>query len=141
MNIWDFSALVSKRLMNWNAVNLCVGALLMLAGGRFLRGVGSQFAGWAAINLGIGWFGARANAERAARPDAKSPLIREMQARSLRRLLWINAGLDVLYMIGGLWYALRAKSPRGRGMGVGVIFQGLFLLIFDVLQAREVPER
>jgi hypothetical protein len=40
-----------------------------------------------------------------------------------------------------LWYALRAKSPRGRGMGVGVIFQGLFLLIFDVLQAREVPER
>ncbi|PJF27320.1 MAG: hypothetical protein CUN53_04525 [Phototrophicales bacterium] len=64
-----------------------------------------------------------------------------MQARSLRRLLWINAGLDVLYMIGGLWYALRAKAPRGRGMGIGVIFQGLFLFIFDVLQAREVPER
>lgn len=141
MTIWDFSALVSKRLMNWNYVNLGIGALLMLVGGRFLRGVGSQFAGWAAINLGIGWFGSRANTERAARPDAKSPLIREMQARSLRRLLWINAGLDVLYMIGGLWYGLRAKAARGRGMGVGVIFQGLFLLIFDVLQAREVPER
>jgi hypothetical protein len=141
MNIWEFSGLVSRRLMQWNLVNLGAGALLMLIGGRFLRGVGTQFAGWAAVNLGIGWFGARANAERAARADAKSPLIREMQARSLRRLLWVNAGLDVLYMIGGLWYALRAKSPRGRGMGVGVIFQGLFLFIFDVLQAREVPER
>jgi hypothetical protein len=138
MNIWQFSALVSRRLLTWNIANLIAGVALM-AGGR--RGVGSQFAGWAVINIGIAVFGDRATQTRAQKPDANSPLIREGQATNLRRLLWINAGLDVLYMIGGALFALRAKTDQRRGVGVGIIIQGLFLFIFDVLHAPRVPDR
>ncbi|MDZ4763294.1 MAG: hypothetical protein SGI73_01995 [Chloroflexota bacterium] len=138
MNIWQFSSLVSQRLLSWNIINLLVGVALVRRG---RRGVGSQFAGWALINIAIALFGDRATQARAQKPDAISPLIREGQATNLRRLLWINAGLDLLYMLGGALFAARAKTKQRRGMGIGIIIQGAFLFIFDVLHAPQVPER
>lgn len=138
MNIWQFSSLVSQRLLTWNIANLIAGVGLLVRG---RRGVGSQFIGWALINMAIAVFGERSNQARAARPDAISPLIREGQARNLRRLLWINAGLDVLYMLGGFLFALRAKKKQRRGMGIGIIIQGAFLFVFDVIHGLDVPDR
>ncbi len=67
----------------------------------------------------------------------------EREARNLRRLLWINTGLDVLYVAGGLVLVvtLGAQNPFMAGSGWGVIVQGGFLLIFDLLHALAVPRR
>lgn len=140
MNIWQFNTLLSKRLLSWNVANFALGILLMLTRSPFRRGLGAQFAGWAVVNLLIAVFGERGTQARAARPDALSPLVREGQARFLRRLLWINAGLDVLYIIGGLLMGRSSKAGR-RGTGLGIAVQGALLLIFDVIHARIVPNK
>mgnify|MGYP005836569745 FL=1 len=57
---------------------------------------------------------------------------------ALRRLLLINAGLDVAYVAVGAILASR-PSPRLRGSGLAVVVQGLFLLIFDTLHAFGLP--
>ncbi|MCB9114630.1 MAG: hypothetical protein H6639_06730 [Caldilineaceae bacterium] len=54
--------------------------------------------------------------------------------RNLRRLLWFNAGLDVLYVAGGLALFRRADETQ-RGHGAGIVLQGLFLFKFDAIHA------
>ena len=65
------------------------------------------------------------------------------EARKLRRLLWINTGLDVLYVTGGfvLLYTSGAQNPFAAGNGWGVIVQGGFLFVFDLLHAVAVPRK
>jgi hypothetical protein len=104
-----------------------------------LKGVGTQAVGWSAINMGLALLGERGTARRAAQPGAMAAFIQAREAANLRNLLWFNAGLDVLYMIGGLAWARRARTAFGRGSGLGIVLQGLTLLTFDVVQAREVP--
>ena len=56
----------------------------------------------------------------------------------LRTTLWINAGLDVLYVASGL-YLLSRSEETWRGGGLAILIQGGFLLAFDVLHALLVP--
>jgi len=57
-------------------------------------------------------------------------------AVTLDRLLWLNTGLDVGYMIVGATLALtgwilgRRQGPMGAGMGI--VLQGLALFVFDL---------
>ena len=55
------------------------------------------------------------------------------RARTLRRVLLINAGLDVGYVVGG---AALARSGRRTGDGVAIVVQGAFLLWLDTRHAR-----
>lgn len=136
MTIWDYQRLISRRLIQWALFSFGVGALLS-GGRRFWRGVGVQFVGWALVNLGIAWFGLRASENRrAALPDPLAPAVVEREAHNLRRLLWINSALDLLYISGGRWLIRRGS----RGTGVGIILQGAFLFVFDLLHAADVPD-
>lgn len=140
MNIWDFQTTLSRRLAQWSAVSFGLGAAMML-GRRFWRAVGGQFAGWALVNVAIAFFGTLASDER--RRSLANPLSVEVQAReraNLRRLLWINAGLDLFYMAGGRWLMGRPKIDQ-RGMGLGIIAQGAFLFAFDVVHAWALRPR
>lgn len=144
MTIWQFSEQVSRRLLAWNIVNFLTGAVLALGAPTTpdparRRGLASQFMGWAVVNIGIAVVGAWATERRrASLPDPNAPEVAVREARSLSRLLWINAGLDVLYMIGGARLR-RNPRPMMSGMGSGIIVQGLLLLIFDVVHALRVP--
>ena len=62
------------------------------------------------------------------------------QAHALRRLLWLNAGLDLLYLALGWRLAQAAIGSARRGHGLGILAQGGFLLLFDLLHARAVPQ-
>ena len=143
-NVWRFYEKLSRRLIVWNIVNFGTGVVLQ-AFTSFWRGVGAQAVGWSVINLAIGFFGQKGNAQRASKPDAHAPERMAKEARNLRAFLWINAGLDVLYMLGGLNMARRAAEKGGenaefrRGMGVGIIVQGGLLFIWDVINALIVP--
>jgi hypothetical protein len=141
MSIWSFQRLLSQRLITWNMANIAGGVLMSLSSSKRIRGIGSQFIGWALVNFAIAFFGQNAAETRERTlPDAHTPERQAREANALRRLLWINAGLDIAYMIGGRALMRRRSSGAWlRGAGVGIILQGLFLLIFDVMHAQHVP--
>ncbi len=142
MNIWQFNALVTRRLFGWNVINFIVGLVLGRSSDTVQRGIGSQAVGWAVINFAIAIFGGRATQKRAVKPDAMEAATLAKESRNLRRLLWLNAGLDVGYMLGGWWFANREVArPFRRGMGIGIVIQGALLFVFDVVHALLVDNR
>jgi hypothetical protein len=138
MNIWQFQEKLSQRLSLWAFANFPGGIILGLLRHPFWRGFGLQSTGWAFVN-GLIAFSGRASARKrqASLPDALEPERQALEARKLRTLLWVNTGLDVLYVLGGVWL-VRSRGSRERswrGHGWGIIFQGSFLFFFDWLHA------
>jgi Na+-driven multidrug efflux pump len=133
MNIWGYQKVVSQRLFAWNIINIAVG-LLLGRGTPTQQGIASQNVGWGLINIGIALIGGIVGGRRSQQADAMLPATLEKETRNLRRLLWINTGLDVLYMVGGWFFSRRnAHKPMQQGMGYGIIIQGALLFIFDLL--------
>jgi hypothetical protein len=141
MSIWQFNKTLTQRLLRLNIINIALGLPLLLHGG-FWRGVGSQCIGWGLINIGIALGGnALTQRRRASLPDPDDPQVVAAEARALRRVLWVNAGLDILYMLGGQRLAATrgADNPLYRGVGRGITLQGGLLFAFDVLHALLTP--
>lgn len=142
MDIWDYAEIISDRLRVWSAVSILAGMVLALRRDNFWRGVGVQCVGWGAVDAGIAIGGQRmTNRRYATLGDPYTPAILAEETARLRRLLLVNAGLDVLYMLGGLWLARTrgASSRLWRGNGLGIVVQGAFLFIFDLLHAAGLP--
>jgi hypothetical protein len=142
MNIWQFSRLVSSRLMRWGLANIVVGTIISRHRDPLWRGIGTQAAGWGLINALIALFGAVTTQNKIAslsNPGETTAL--EKEKTFLKRLLWLNTGLDVLYVLGGAWLA-RRNTGNGvmRGHGVGIILQGGFLFVFDFLHALFIED-
>lgn len=138
-NIWLFQRALSRRLMRWAAVSTLVGVPLLILR-PFWRGVGGQFIGWGLIDGGIALFGSAFSERR--RVMLFDPLAADVQTkerRTLRRLLWINVGLDLLYMVAGRRLTRSAREYR-RGMGWGIALQGAFLFMFDLFHARALRD-
>lgn len=77
---------------------------------------------WALVNAAIAygsWLGAE--------PDPAH----------LRQLLWINAGLDIVYIAIGLGLWMRPK-PVLKGFGIAIVVQGLYLFFFDLFHALQM---
>ena len=141
MNVFQYQDKISKRLLRWSIGSVVVG-LLMRFGGKFGKNLGNQFISWGVIDAAIAIGGDIAKRNRIDHMDnpGKSEIKRK-EADNLTRLLWINAGLDILYMIWGFVWAKRDKGDGvGRGNGIGIIIQGLFLFVFDVFHARNMPQ-
>jgi hypothetical protein len=142
MNIWQFSEALSQRLLSWNIVNVFIGLILSLLK-PFWRGVGSQSIGWGFVNIAIAIVGGKAANRRYENlPNPLDSKVVARESKNLRRILWVNTALDVLYMIGGL----RLSRTRGknddlwRGIGMGIVIQGALLFVFDLIYARIVPD-
>ncbi|WP_415976968.1 DUF6992 family protein [Rhodococcus sp. 077-4] len=123
---------LGRRLAVWGGGSVLAGTILALHGSSPThRAFGVQTAGWGAIDLAI----AGAGALNSSVPTS----------RSLTKLLWINAGLDVLYIATGAHLAVR-KPRFGRritaeqavGYGAAVVVQGAALLVLDTSHARMI---
>lgn len=125
------------RLAVWAAGSVLLGTAL-LAGLR-LRGHRSpllfhfalQTAAWGAVDLAIVW---------AARG---SLVLRDLSsARRLERFLWLNTGLDAGYAAVGVTLAVAGWSLGRRlgavGAGIGIVIQGLALLLLDLVIADQL---
>jgi hypothetical protein len=135
MNIWQFQALVSKWLLQWGIFS-CIAGFFLRSGGLFWKGLGNQFIAWGAIDAAIAIGGQLASNNRLDQFENPGNVeVKQKEAKSLGRLLWINAVLDIFYVLGGLWW-----SKRDKGNGLGVLLQGAFLLIFDVYHALKLPK-
>ena len=84
-----FTQTIARRLLLWGAISTIGGVLLHFTRQPFWIGVGQQAIGWGAIDALIALFAGRASAK-------------PFSGRTLRRILLFNAGLDVLYVLGGL---------------------------------------
>ncbi len=138
-DIFQFQAQLGERLAQWSRLSIASGLILTLLGNRTWRGVGTQFAGWGLIDLIIAWIGLRSARNKAATPANHAPEAQARERANLKRVLWINAGLDIGYVTGG---ALLTKhkgraDPFWRGAGWGIIIQGAFLLVFDLVHALQ----
>lgn len=120
------------RVGAWGAASVLVGTLLLaLVAARrgrapLLFQFALQTAAWGAVDVALAAWGLRALAPR----DYAA-------ATRLDRLLWLNAGLDVGYVAAGVTLATAAwtlgRRMGGVGAGLGVILQGVALLLLDVL--------
>ena len=124
---------LTRTLALWSAGSVVGGAALAaVARGPRARGFARQAVAWGVIDGAI----AAAGAAGAANGVQDRP--RETVA--LRRLLLLNAALDVGYV--GVGVALvRAGRLRGRdsvGDGLGVLVQGVFLLGLDLVHAARL---
>jgi hypothetical protein len=140
--IWDFQDMLSRRLLLWSALSIAAGVLLVSFGeSPFWRGFGLQALIWGGIDAAIALFGQRSSRKRRAE-GPHGPEALGSEARKLRRLLWINTGLDVLYVAGGVVLPRRRAPQRfAAGSGWGIIVQGGFLFVFDLLHAIATPMR
>ena len=131
MGLWRFQRRLTGLLLGWAAASIGTGLALQRGGDALRRGVGEQYVGWGVVNALIALIGRR--------PPAAANMLVEVAAkkRTLSRLLWLNTGLDVLYVLGG-WRLMRgrgATNARWRGRGLGIVLQGAFLFFFDLLNA------
>ncbi len=115
---------ISVRLMAWSLPWMAAGIVGLWANSGsgstdWQKGFWGMNATWALINTGIAYAGLLGN---------------EPSRDSLQTVLWVNAGLDVLYLAGGA-YMMSRNEEVWRGAGLGVVIQAAFLFLFDGLQA------
>lgn len=146
-DVWDHQSRISRQLAAWGIVSLTAGAAVGLVGqlrsSAPVRAFGTQNAAWGAVDLAIAGFGQqRSRARRAQASDPTDALLQDGELRALRRVLLVNAGLDVAYIAAGLgtmgWALRRNRQPLPAVVGhaAAVILQGGFLLAFDTNHAR-----
>ncbi len=116
---------ISKRLLVWALPWMGAGILgLWFSSSDSQKGFWGMSGAWGFVNGAIalvGLLGAETT-----------------DYAGLRTTLFVNAGLDVLYLASGL-YLLSRPEETWRGGGVAILIQGGFLLVFDILHALLVP--
>jgi hypothetical protein len=131
--IWDFESRLIFRLAVWSILSVLSGLFIWFLTNEFGRGFGIQCVTWGLIDLIIAFFGARSASRRKSTANPKS------EAQTIRRILWVNFGLDIFYLIGGYWVMQNYPGLFWQGAGWGIILQGLFLFFFDLVHALRVP--
>lgn len=117
---------LTRALTAWSVGSMALGGALLLGGpGPRRSGFARQSIAWGAVDLGI--------AALASRSVGRVVLDEAAEARSLRRLLLLNAVLDIGYVAVGarLRHVGRVRGRDVRGDGVAVVVQGAFLLLLD----------
>lgn len=125
------------RLLAWGALSILAGTG-MLAWLRFrarssalLEHFAVQMAAWGMVELAFVALSWRSLAPR----DLPA-------ATRLDRLLWLNAGLDVGYVLVGVTLAITGWRLGRRlgvvGAGIGVVVQGAALLLLDLILASQI---
>ncbi len=122
-------------LGGWAVANIGIGAALYSSRQGEDRYFHLMNIGWNAINLGL----ATAGYLSAVNTDPASlDLYETVKAQhGIQKILLLNTGLDVGYMLGGLYLIERSKNAekkpeRLKGFGKSIILQGAFLFAFDL---------
>lgn len=121
-----------KVLGGWALANIVVGSIAFYRTKGTSKYFNQMNVYWNIINIGLagaGFYGAK---EALNKQFSLVQSINEQHKTEL--ILLFNAGLDVAYVVGGLYLGQRGinkNSERWRGYGNAVILQGAFLLLFD----------
>lgn len=153
-DVWAHQERVTRQLAAWAVGSIVAGGALAATGhatgSRAVRAFGAQTAAWGAVDLGIAVFGElRRRGRLATAEDPYGAGTLEAERRQLRRVLLVNAGLDMGYLAAGAagmaWGLRRAdgseRLPATVGHSAAVVGQGAFLLGFDTWHARALGSR
>lgn len=136
---WVASARIGRQLGAWAGGSVVVGVLLLaVAETAAWRAFGLQSSVWGAIDGAIALAGAVALRRARARGEAGDPARAEGERRRLRRLLVVNAWLDVGYVAIGAAVWVWGTGEGATGHALGVLVQGGFLLAFDTVHAARL---
>ena len=121
-------------LGGWAVGNIGLGLALRSQTEGSTRRFHEMNALWNTVNLGIAAFGYYAALREPATLEAWESFAKQ---RSFAKVLVFNAGLDVGYVLGGLYLTERARRPdvdrdQLRGYGRSIVLQGAFLFVFDL---------
>lgn len=115
-------------LGSWALLNITTGIYGSLHSQEDKKAFWQMNAGWNIINIAIAGFGYYAKPELY---DFQSAI---HQQSSIQQLLALNIGLDIAYMLGGLYLKEKSNTTSQTqllGFGNSLIVQGAFLLLFD----------
>jgi hypothetical protein len=144
MDTWHSSDVIFRRLLLWSAFSVALGFKLATAQSSRQRAMGQQFVVWGGVDGAIALV-ARLLIQRRQRlaADPNDPELHRREAEKIGRLLWINTGLDVLYVLGGvaLMQTRGRRDAKTHGHGLGVTIQGGFLLAFDLWHALQMRRK
>lgn len=142
---WAQARRIGTQLGAWSLASVAGAIALGAAAGAApesavtLRALAWQFGLWGAIDGAIAAFGERDRRRRLARGEGADAGATRAFAARLRRLLRLNAALDVAYVAVGVALLLAWRTPAGLGHGLGVLVQGGFLLLFDAWHGWRGP--
>ena len=109
-------------LLAWGTGNVVVGVGGARTADEVVRQIARQAVGWGSVDLVLAINGRR-SARRHARTAGPEQVIAAVTR--FRRILAINAVLDVFYVLGGAWLVRTADVRSSRkGVGLGIMLQG-----------------
>lgn len=122
-------------LGGWAATNIAVSSFSLNGANPEVKAFHQMNIGWNAVNLliaGFGYYSASQN------PGDLSLLESLKEGESMKNILLFNTGLDVGYMLGGLYLMERGKNSTDKkdqftGFGKAVLMNGAFLFTFDAI--------
>ncbi len=123
-------------LAGWSIANLSLGSYGWINYSGSQKYSSQMNTLWNVVNLGIASYSILSNTPGVYENMTHTEMLKEHM--NMEKLLLINAGLDVLYIGGGLFMNYRsARSEKNKdllkGYGQSVILQGGFLLAFDMI--------
>ena len=126
----------THALMAWSCASLATGVIGSASQDGSQLYFHQMNAFWGGVDLIVAT-ASYATLRRDDNQPAVLPMARMDQIRT-ERIFLINAGLDALFVGGGIWllnesYGQQSNSDRLRGYGSSIILQGSFLLVFDGL--------
>ena len=128
-------------LLSWGLLSVIAGSALQFNSQPFWKQFGIQSLLWGAIDAALALFGhngANKKEERLALGQLNETETQK-DTRTFYRILLINAGLDIGYIALGAWLMQHFNTrPDRRGMGFGILIQGIWLFLFDGLLSQEV---
>ena len=131
-------------LLGWGLVNMLIGILFQAMSSVFWKQFGLQACVWGAIDAALAVFGIR-GARRKEQDFRQAKIDRMAEQKEigwLQRILMVNVGLDVVYILIGTWVLRRfTGSLDGQGLGWGILVQGLWLFLFDGFLTGEIRRR
>ncbi len=131
-------------LLFWSLLSIITGSALQLNIQPFWKQFGLQSLLWGAIDAALALFGYNGANKKEGRYHLGELDETEIQkdTRSFYRILLINFGLDIGYIALGAWLIARFKTRSDRrGMGLGILIQGLWLFFFDGFLSQEVRSK
>jgi hypothetical protein len=117
----------------WSLTSMGAGAGLAFGGPNdFERFIGVQALAWGAVNLAFSFWGLVQSKSSLFTTEDSHEVVKK-DSLSLSKVFWINALLDVGYVIAGALIWNLGSNDIVRGTGAGIVGQGGFLFGFDTI--------
>lgn len=120
-------------ISSWSAGNIIYSSIAAKHASGSAKYFHKMNASWNAVTLGLTAFGCLA-----AKKDDGLQFGQTLRKQaSIEKIFLFNVGLDVAYVVGGIYLKERAKSSsipeKLQGYGKSVVLQGAALLLFDAI--------